>query len=184
MHRDYRRGNYLLLLDEIEAFFHPTWQRRIVYDLIAFLEWEEKYFHAYDNVHIILSSNSPFFLSDLPQSNLIRLDEEMVEQTFGENIHSILKNAFLKENGLMGEFAQTKINEAFDILRNKEITQEEWKYVDEIKNLIEEPILKSAFMELYEKALERTGNKAKRLAEYEKQMEELQKKMQELQGEQ
>lgn len=183
-----RRGNYLLLLDEIESFFHPTWQRKIVYDLIDFLEWEEEYFQAYDNVHIILSSNSPFFLSDLPKTNLVRLDEQIDcnyrEQTFGENIHSILKNAFLKENGLMGEFAQTKINEAFDILHNGEIRQEEWEYVDEIKNLIEEPILKSAFMEIYEKALERTGNKAKRIAEYEKQMEELRKKMKELQGEQ
>ncbi len=183
-----KRGNYLLLLDEIEAFFHPTWQRTIVYDLIAFLEWEEKKFSAYDNVHVILSSNSPFFLSDLPKTKLIRLDEdndwEYRKQTFGENIHTILKDSFLKEDGLMGKFAQRKIEKAFAFLREGEMNDEKWEYVNEVKSLVEEPIIKYALQELYDAVLEKTNDNQRKLTEYEKQIEALQKKMEELQGEQ
>lgn len=180
--------NFILVLDEIEAFFHPVWQREIVYDLIDFLEWESEKFDAYDNVHLILSSNAPFFLSDLPKDSLICLDEEAVGQeqnysSFGQNIHTILKNSFLLEDGLMGKFAQQKIESAFAILQKNEVDSESLEEVEYIVNELEEPIIKHALMQLLERAKEQNmGFKERELAKYKRQAAELQEKINKLQN--
>lgn len=180
--------NFILVLDEIEAFFHPTWQRDIVYDLIDFLEWESETFDAYDNIQIILSSNAPFFLSDLPKDSLICLDEESMgrEQTyssFGQNIHTILKNSFLLKDGLMGKFAQQKIEAAFAVLQDNETDQESLEEVEYIVDELEEPIIKHALAELLERTKDRNmGFKERELAKYQRQVEELQEKINRLQS--
>ena len=164
------------------------WQREIVYDLIDFLEWESEKFDAYDNVHLILSSNAPFFLSDLPKDSLICLDEEAVGQeqnysSFGQNIHTILKNLFLLEDGLMGKFAQQKIESAFAILQKNEVDSESLEEVEYIVNELEEPIIKHALMQLLERAKEQNmGFKERELAKYKRQAAELQEKIDKLQN--
>lgn len=178
-------GNFFLLLDEMEVCFHPSWQRSIIYDLISFLEWEETNFKAYDNLQLLLSSNSPFFLSDLPKTKLIHLEQgnapEQRRQTFGENIHTILKNSFLKKDGLMGKFAQSKIEKAFMLLKQEEIGREEWNYIDEIMQLVEEPILKHALWELYQVKLEEQESTRLQIEAYQKQIQELEDKVKALQ---
>ena len=113
----------VLLIDEGENFLHPNWQKKYINYLLKFLEvnFKEKTFH------IILSSHSPFILSDLPKENVIfigkyKKDEDKDQKegncknvtkhielkTFGANIHTLLSNGFFMSNGLMGEFAKGK----------------------------------------------------------------------------
>jgi hypothetical protein len=89
--------------------------------------------------HFIITSHYPFILSDLPKKNVIFLDKvdnetakkypkldikdledgncinvssEMKDfNTFGANIHTLLSHGFFMSNGLMGEFAKSKIEE-------------------------------------------------------------------------
>ena len=67
-------------------------------------------------IHLIISSHSPFILSDLPKENIIFLEKgkqvypfDDRKQTFGANIHTLLSHGFFMKDGLMGEFAKDKI---------------------------------------------------------------------------
>ena len=125
----------LLLIDEGETFLHPNWQKKYISYLIQFIK---------DNfpnrkIHIILTSHSPFLLSDIPKENIIFLDKEengnckvlnhdevlSKKQTFGANIHTLLSDSFFMEGGLMGEFAKQKINKIIDF--HKEVEKENKK---------------------------------------------------------
>ena len=101
----------ILLLDECELFLHPEWQKKlIVYLMKLFGRSEFKR-------QIILTSHSPFILSDLPKENVIFLEKGEQKypfkdnQTFGANTHTLLSHGFFMKDGLMGEFAKGKIEE-------------------------------------------------------------------------
>jgi predicted ATP-binding protein involved in virulence len=133
-----------LLLDEIENTLHPNWQKKILNYLITLGS-------LFDiEVNIIITSHSPFILSDLPKENIIFLEKGVQkqpfkenEQTFGANIHTLLSHGFFMSDGLMGEFAKSKISEIkkfyelIQKLQNKgKIKKELWKkYLESLKNV-------------------------------------------------
>ena len=72
----------------------------------------------------MFATHSPFILSDIPASNILRIEEgepsnEVFEQTFGANIHNLLENDFFLRNGFMGEFAKEKINDVIKFISSK-----------------------------------------------------------------
>jgi ABC-type dipeptide/oligopeptide/nickel transport system ATPase component len=103
------KDNFLILIDEVELYLHPDWQKKFIQTLIKTLELLGKKYH------LILTSHSPFILSDIPKENVIFLKKgkEVYPkiETFGANIHTLLSNGFFMNDGLMGEFAKNKINE-------------------------------------------------------------------------
>jgi energy-coupling factor transporter ATP-binding protein EcfA2 len=144
--------NILLLLDEVELFLHPDWQKKFLSLLISFLKSKFKN----KNFHIILATHSPFLLSDIPKSNVVFLDDKEVkiEQTFGANIHTLLSDSFFMNDGLMGEFAKSKITEIKEFYQKveekkksdfislkKEYEKKKTKF-EEIQSIIGEPFLK------------------------------------------
>jgi len=132
------RNYNLILLDEIETFNHPSWSKNIIKRIHELLDD--------NNCHLIVSTHSPFLLSDIPKQNIIFLNtykekdvdvkEEIQEvgncrvilhdevfdkkQTFGQNIHTLLSDIFFMGDGLMGEFARGKINEIIDFHKEVE----------------------------------------------------------------
>ncbi|WP_164091317.1 AAA family ATPase [Poseidonibacter lekithochrous] len=102
----------IFLLDEPELSLHPQWQKGLLNQIIKLLEQftDNKY-------QLIITSHSPFLLSDLPKENAIFLEKGKQKypfaesQTFGANIHTLLSDGFFMNNGLMGEFAKEKIEE-------------------------------------------------------------------------
>ncbi|MEV9525160.1 AAA family ATPase [Aliarcobacter butzleri] len=101
--------NRLILLDEPDNTLHPNWQKEYINLLVTLLK-DKKY------IHIIITSHSPFLISDLPKENVIFLEKgkqvypfEDGKQTFGANIHTLLSHGFFMKDGLMGEFAKDKI---------------------------------------------------------------------------
>ncbi|HIP26054.1 MAG TPA: hypothetical protein EYG80_00170, partial [Flavobacteriaceae bacterium] len=113
--REDKTDSFYILLDEIENTLHPDWQKKIIEWLTSFLRY-----HSDIQFNIIITSHSPFILSDLAKENIIFLkDGKQVKdidkkQTFGANIHTLLSDSFFMEDGLMGEFAKSKINEIID----------------------------------------------------------------------
>lgn len=135
----------LLLIDEIDLYLHPEWQRQILNDLLTAIqeEFPRNYFQ------IIITSHSPIILSDIPQENSIFLkrneDGKIVQdkhgiQTFGANIYTLYKDAFFIKDGLaMGSFARGKINSWIEEIK------EGGTDADDIKKkleLIGEPIIR------------------------------------------
>lgn len=110
------KDSILLMIDEIDLYLHPEWQRKIIMELLKAvkLNFPDKYFQ------IIITSHSPIVLSDIPVENSIFLQRNehgricqvnRNVQTFGANIHTLYRDAFFLKDGLaMGEFAQETIN--------------------------------------------------------------------------
>lgn len=161
--------NLIWLIDEGELTLHPQWQKQYINYLIQFFS---KNFTQ--NIHIILTSHSPFILSDLPKDNVIFLEkykkDENINQeegncknatkdielkTFGANIHTLLSDGFFMSDGLMGEFAKSKITEILEYL-NDTRNEVELKTIQEkqIKSIIEsigEDFLRNKLLDLYYK---------------------------------
>lgn len=156
-------NNILFLLDEIELGLHPQWQKMIINLLSKMTTKNDK------KVYFVLTSHSPFILSDIPKENVIFLDKykenedknqkvgncknatkDIDMKTFGANIHTLLSNGFFMSDGLMGEFARNKITEILNFLNDKEELKTIKK--DQIKPIIEsigEDFLRNKLLNLY-----------------------------------
>ena len=108
------------------------------------------------NIHIILTSHSPFIISDLPKENVIFLEKgeqlnpfEDGKQTFGANIHTLLSHGFFMKEGLMGEFAKEKIQSIINYYEEiKELTKEENKKQRDKEKAIYEKEYKTKFWQI------------------------------------
>ena len=102
------KRDIIILIDEGETTMHPDWQKQ-------YIKWYIDFFlknFKDNNFHLIFTTHSPFLLSDIPKENIVFLNGSLKEkQTFGANIHTLLSDSFFMKNGLMGEFAKSKINE-------------------------------------------------------------------------
>lgn len=156
------KKKYILILDEIERSMHPEMCRTFLSDFMKFLKnYPDKTFQ------IIISSHSPFLISDLPQSSLICLEKKdgksiirpALERTFAQNIHTILKSDFFLEQ-TSGEYANTFVKELANYLRrgskespedflkeNFQISLEQGQgneFISHVISEIGEPILRTA----------------------------------------
>ena len=144
---DIKTDSVIVILDEPELYFHPEWQRCIIYKLIEFFN---KYYNK--EVQIIISSNSPYILSDLPRDNVIMLDNTNISiQTFGNTIHSLLKNTYFM-NSTIGEFSKHKIDEIIYYINSNDNDKDNNKSIECKKNIeiIGDEILKNKLIEMLE----------------------------------
>jgi hypothetical protein len=154
---------FLIVIDEGDTNFHPEWSRKYVKLLN---EWIPKIMSGAKGIQLVLTTHSPYVLSDLPSSNVFTLNkvegkivvENPSNLTFGANIHDLLANDFFLENGFIGEFAKGKIQTVIDNLQmdkdfkpRKLIKKEE--IIETIK-IIGEPFLKDKLLEMYKQKFE------------------------------
>lgn len=115
--------NINIILDEIELYFHPEYQRKFVNSIL--LEFRKTNLDHISNINIIFSTHSPFILSDIPDTNILCLETgspsnvSFSQKTFGANIHDLLANQFFLDNGFMGDFAKSTINKIIQYLNAK-----------------------------------------------------------------
>ncbi|MCT7554209.1 ATP-binding protein [Aliarcobacter butzleri] len=169
--------NKIYFLDEPDLALHPNWQKRIINNIIRLNNQLE----IKPTVHFIITSHSPFILSDLPKENVIFLEKgkqvypfEDEKQTFGANIHTLLSHGFFMKDGLMGEFAKEKIDLAIKYLNQKILTEDELNYCENIISIIGEPIIKR---ELQRKLDSKRLSKIDKIEEIEEQMKLLQNRL-------
>ena len=191
LNKEKEETNIILLLDEPEHTFHPEWQKNTINYLLSFLnsiiDENEVIFH------ILLTSHSPFLLSDLPKENIIFLDKytendketenkqqkignckvvDGLKQTFGANIHTLLSDSFFMDGGLMGKFAKQKINEIIAFFDNKnELYKNDQEKLLTIINSIGEPFLKDKLLFMYNEKYPKTDEE--KILELEKQIESI-----------
>lgn len=156
--------NILLLIDEVDLYAHPEWQRKYIKVLLDELYKQFKN----NNVQIIFTTHSPFVLSDVLKENTIYLrkatdkcivdDSIKHKQTFGSNIHALLNDAFYMSS-TMGEFSKNKIEQVYEELTEylksnlygKTIIREKSQDYKLFIESIGEPLIKSKLYALYNK---------------------------------
>lgn len=111
--RDSQANNTLVLIDEGDLYFHPQWQKEYLKKLIDLFELE----YNGRKIQLILTSHSPFIVSDLPKSNILFLSDDKekedlidIPETFGANILDLYRNTFFLKNGTVSDFANEKLD--------------------------------------------------------------------------
>ena len=145
--------NVNLILEEIELYYHPEYQRLFFYRLLDMMQRAK--LDNIRNINIVFVTHSPFILSDIPKCNVLFLKDGMPkdimqENTFGANIHTLLKNGFFMPNLPIGEFAYGKINNLFGRLNSGELNPD--TDLDDIYQeilLVGEPFLRNQLLMLY-----------------------------------
>lgn len=168
-----------LIFEEIELYFHPEYQRQYISNLITHIGKAK--LDKIESINICFVTHSPFILSDIPLSNILRLKNGKPEptlssdqNTFGANIHNLLANEFFMENGYMGGFAKGKINEVISFLQGEISSDiEKIEEVQSIINLIGEPIIKSRLEKLFNEKYPAFSNEKDSYLEKMKKQEEL-----------
>ncbi len=151
-----KESNIFLFLDELELSLHPQWQKNFIsYHLNNLFKFRDK------NISIFFSTHSPFILSDLPKENIIFLEKgkqvypfDDGKQTFGANIHTLLSHGFFMKDGLMGEFAKSKIDDVINYLNGKESEIKDDNSAQNIINIIGEPIIKRELQRMLKNKME------------------------------
>src|SRR5690606_25959341 len=98
----YRHVN--VIRDEIELYYHPELQRTYIKDVLDSLDNAD--LSAIAGINLLFITHSPFILSDIPKSNILFLEDNgmpsanaVKTQTFGANIHDLLKESFFLQDG-------------------------------------------------------------------------------------
>lgn len=182
---DVKRYQYInLIFEEIELYFHPEFQRQFVKYLLENIAKMDLL--SIKSINVCLVTHSPFILSDIPDSNILKLKgglpiTEDRNQTFGENIHELLAHKFFFNNeSFMGDFAKNKIDNLIDYLTNKEDTLYIWDECKAIQtiSIIGEYILQEQLWALFyenekfrTKAIEKIERQIRELEMQKKQLE-------------
>lgn len=147
----YRNVN--VVLEEVELYFHPEYQRKFVKYLLE--QIENAHLPAKMSINIMFVTHSPFILSDIPRQNVLFLkdgspDRSMQEDTFGANIHTLLQNGFFLNSVPIGAFAKEKISQMFALLnQSNDISEDSLNRLEKEILLVSEPLLRNQLMHLF-----------------------------------
>ncbi|MBL0487275.1 AAA family ATPase [Aeromonas caviae] len=114
---------HIILIDEIDLYLHPEWQRKIVNDIISLVKNEM----PTEQFQFIITSHSPIIISDLLPENIVNISRSTngeisispppgyatqisdlymsgmhITSTFGERVHSTLTN-IMEKNGKLSD---------------------------------------------------------------------------------
>ena len=165
-----------IVLEEVELYFHPEYQRQFIQKLIHYLI--QGNFTRIDYFNIVIATHSPFILSDIPKENIMFLEEgeqkDIDIDTFGANIHDLLRHSFFLRTGLMGDFSKDRINKIINDIEKDGQSEEEkdrlYKTIQLIgDNFIKEKIENRFLLRFYDD----NKYKEKKIAEYKEKIKAL-----------
>ncbi len=144
-YREARHPNIILLLDEPECYMHPEMCRGFISHLSRILNRR----NLNTEFQVILSTHSPFMLSDVLSSQIIKMDfnhlgrcviSQGTKPYFAANIHSIMADGFFLQYTI-GEQARSFISEKIGLLkemisRKESLSNEDKMEIEKITNLI------------------------------------------------
>lgn len=142
--------NLLLIFDEAELCMHPRWQRMYMKWLVDSCE---QLFNDI-SIKIIITTHSPIILSDFPANSVLYLRQNREyeireKKTFGSDIHSLyLDSFFLEDYGIMGAFAEEKINKIADRLLAEPVEKDDYERTEKAIEYIGEGVIRDKLLEL------------------------------------
>lgn len=138
--RRVRYRNMNLVLDEVEICFHPEYQRQFVFKLIDLLT--KLRLTRWCSINIMIATHSPFILSDIPQQNILYLENgacangQVNVNPYAANVNDILHQSFFLKDAFMGEFSLRRIGNLVSEIDNCN-TKKEVRTAEILKKEIE-----------------------------------------------
>lgn len=141
-----------MIFDEMELCFHPEYQRTFVNNLVSYIK--RAGLNKTFSFNIILTTHSPFILSDIPVCNILALkdgepDEKFKnEKTLAANIYDILNNGFFMDD-FIGEYSSIFIDEIIKKLNdsNDDISAKEQEILFKKISLIGDNLVRIKLLE-------------------------------------
>jgi gluconate kinase len=169
--------NLMILLDEGDMFFHPEWQKSFISDIKSLLNHAFKNHETVKTIHFLITSNSPFIMSDIPLEHTIVLGQGYnMEQTYAQNIHDILKSSFFMHNGTLGEVAQRHVKDIIYKLNEENVSEANRQYVKKSINMIGEPMIRYKLESMYKMKFSNKIKTEERIKQLEEELERLKMK--------
>lgn len=169
-----KNENLMILVDEGDMFLHPEWQKGFISDIKAILNYGFKDHEVVKTIHVLVTSNSPFIMSDIPIEHTIVLGKEgVMDQTYAQNIHDILKSQFFMHSGTLGAIAEKHVRELVGLLSSVEITEEQRLYIKKSINLIGEPLIRYKLESMYQKRFNEQMSKERKIEQLEQELARL-----------
>ena len=160
-----RYNDINIVLDEIEVCFHPDYQRKFIKNLLSVLK--RLRLNKSFGIHLLMTTHSPFILSDIPSSQIMYLEEgERLQgnrligmpNPFAANVSEILHQSFFLDKGFMGEFARERILSLARFLKGEPTSEDVEFWIDQdIEAFLEElsePYIKNQLRLLYSTSLD------------------------------
>ncbi|MEI2341376.1 AAA family ATPase [Priestia megaterium] len=165
--------NLVILLDEIEHSLHPEWQRILINNLLEYLPYV---YSKCKSIQIVLATNVPFLIADIPTQNIIYLErkqldgaeekvptnKEIFTQTFAANIHSLLMNNLFMDSTI-GQFSERKIKDIINMLNSdsEEATIYSQQEIQRMIQIIGEPIIRNKLQDMYNRKFNKRKSEEK-----------------------
>lgn len=144
-----RVDNLLIILDEPGVYLHPEWLRKLIFELVRYLESV----HPEIRFTILITTHSPFLISDIPDTFVLKINNRndglRVEKDnggYGNNIYELLKSSFFLDAPI-GKFAENKINALFKKVKQRDSGEVD-TIIKEINLIADHTIRKILFEEL------------------------------------
>lgn len=150
-----KEDSALIFIDEGELYYHPEWQRRYIKTLIDLFRDHQ------GRIQIILTTNSPFILSDIRKEDVCYLSDsaKIKDETFGQNIHKLLKDNFFMDFTI-GEYSRLLIEKIMSWLgkdeKNKENNIED-TILDELRKFYGEEIQHEDMHKMIDQLIDQVG---------------------------
>ena len=145
-----RYHNINILLDEIEICYHPEFQKEFIKRLTSMIKNQR--FNQDMRIHILMTTHSPFVLSDVTASQIIYLenghqlkDKELQDfkNPFVANVNDIIKQSFFMKRGFVGDLAADIINKLVCHLTGEKIDAQLFTddYIESIISNVGDPVV-------------------------------------------
>ncbi|TCJ17076.1 ATP-binding protein [Flaviaesturariibacter flavus] len=142
-----RQPNLLICIDEGDLYLHPRWQTEFFDRLLLVLP---KIYSG--KIQLVLTSHSPFLLSDLPNQCVTILDTSQTSQsldgvhlkmkTFGGNLYDLYAEPFFLGRKRMSDFAYRKISSLVLALESDSVNKRERATVGQLVDLIGDEVIR------------------------------------------
>lgn len=152
----YRQFN--IVLDEVEICFHPEYQRTFVENFLRIIKSLGNMDRC--GVNILMTTHSPFILSDILQSNILYLEDgnpipgKYKQNPFASNVNDILHQSFFLHKGFMGSISQRMYSRLARFFKENKVKQEyNLEHAEFLIGITGDPLLKKHLNALYQEFL-------------------------------
>lgn len=142
-------SNIQLLVDEIDAYLHPEWQRKVVSEVIDIINhFKDRNGLKRATINTILTTHSPIILSDFLPDDIVsinKIDSKITQEKsngFGTRINDLYLDG-MHLDSTFGEISRNEILRFYQELKQGELSN----YSQYLINLIPDEKVKAYFMD-------------------------------------